>query len=76
MKNTTSTAAYPINIPPVISDNELLMAEHFTVSIDMIIKSQLFELLTLSSRTLESTLCYTGKTLTWHEIQLLDKKYD
>lgn len=64
MKNTTSAVAYLINIPSLISDDELLVIEHFTVSTDMIIKSQLLELFALNSRMLESTVCCTGIALT------------
>lgn len=60
MINITSAAAYPIHILPVISDDELLVAEHFTVSTDMMIKSQLLELLALNGSTSESTACCSG----------------
>lgn len=61
MKNTTSAAAHLIHTSPVIiSDDELLVAEHFTISTDMIIKSQLLELLAFNGGTPESTACCAG----------------
>lgn len=59
MKNITGIVVYPTNNPSVISDDELLVVEHFTVSIDVVIQSQLLQLLALNSRTLESSASFT-----------------
>lgn len=61
MKNTTSIVVYPTNNPSVISDDELLVVENFTVFTDVVIQSQLLQLLALNSRTLESSASLIAK---------------
>lgn len=41
-------------------NDELLVPEHFTVSVDVFIKPQLLELLAMKSRTLNSAPCCTS----------------
>lgn len=60
MKNTTSIVVYPTNNPSVISDDELLVVENFTVFTDVVIQSQLLQLLALTGRTLESSASLIG----------------
>lgn len=59
MKNITGIVVYPTNNPSVITYDELLVVEHFTVSTDVVIQSQLLQLLALNSRTLESSASFT-----------------